>query len=170
MRYYLHIPFCRQRCTYCRFALDPRPSEAKIVKYLAHLIKEATEAVNTYDTDGSDFPIETLYFGGGTPSILNTKKLQILLSVFPHAFRDPNIEITIECNPEDITREYAEDLKSLGFTRISLGVQTMSDIGLRSIGRSSSESIYRALDSLRDAGHTNINIDVILGLPDMEEG
>ena len=166
MQAYLHIPFCRQRCSYCRFALDPRPNTAKIAKYLAALKEE----IQTYLSSHSNTPIETIYFGGGTPSVLSSKQLSLLLDLFPISQRAKDIEITIECNPEDITKSYANDLVSLGCTRVSLGVQTMNDIGLQIIGRSISTTTLHALEYLTHSGHRNINLDFILGLPDVKRG
>ncbi len=120
MRYYIHIPFCRQRCTYCRFALDPRPTELKIVKYVGHLISEIQQGIQSG-------PIESIYFGGGTPSVLSVEYLARILSEFPVEQWSPDIEITLECNPEDITLEKAIAYRKLGINRISLGVQTLSE-------------------------------------------
>jgi oxygen-independent coproporphyrinogen III oxidase len=164
--YYIHIPFCRQRCSYCRFALDPRPTDAKIAAYIGALLRE----IDTYMIEWGSQLIESIYFGGGTPSMLPLNYLEAILEKFPVGRRSLNCEVILEGNPEDFTRDTANAYKNLGFTRISLGVQTLSDAGLAEVGRVSHEVTLTALDHLTAAGHTNVNVDFMLGLPYVEAG
>jgi oxygen-independent coproporphyrinogen III oxidase len=163
---YIHIPFCRQRCSYCRFALDPRPTDAKIAAYVGALLRE----IDGYFLGQDPVLIESIYFGGGTPSILPIKYLAAILEKFPIGQRSPDCEVTLEGNPEDFSLESARDYKNLGFTRISLGVQTLSDRALTEVGRAPHKVTLAALDYLTAAGHTNLNVDFMLGLPYVEVG
>ena len=158
---YIHIPFCRQRCSYCRFARDPHPTDSKIATYIGALLRE----IDAFMLGREDIIIESIYFGGGTPSMLPLQYLEAILEKFSIAQRSPDCEITLEGNPEDITIENAIAYRNFGFTRISLGVQTLSDRALIEVGRSSKFDIINALDCLSTAGHDNINVDFILGLP-----
>jgi oxygen-independent coproporphyrinogen-3 oxidase len=144
MYYYIHIPFCRQRCSYCRFALDPCPTDAKIAAYIGALLRE----IDARMLEQESMAIESIYFGGGTPSMLPLNYLEAILEKFPTGQRSQNCEITLEGNPEDITLENAHAYKNLGFTRISLGVQTLSDAGLAEVGRVPHEVTLTALDHL----------------------
>lgn len=138
MYFYCHIPFCRQRCTYCTFALVPVVEEVRIAKYVAHLGHEIAQGVAGQQVD-------SVYFGGGTPSVLSIEHVGHLLEQFPIDARAPDCEITLEANPEDITREYVEGLAKLGVNRISLGVQSLSATSLKEVNRSHPDTVIRAL-------------------------
>jgi oxygen-independent coproporphyrinogen-3 oxidase len=114
--------------------------------------------------------IESIYFGGGTPSMLPLNYLEAILEKLPVERRSANCEITLEGNPEDFTLDTARAYNNLGFTRISLGVQTLSERALTEVGRAQHEVTLAALDHLTTAGHTNINVDFMLGLPYVEAG
>ncbi len=157
MHIYIHIPFCRQKCTYCKFALTPVYTDIQKRRYLAHLEHEIRTWKDTYTTEG----IRTIYFWWWTPSILSHDEIRDILSLFGGEIE----EITFEANPEDITYDYALGLKQLGITRMSLWVQTLNDTSLRTIQRSSRETILSAIEALERAGCININTDFILGLP-----
>ena len=166
MFYYIHIPFCRQRCSYCRFALDPRPTDAKIAAYIGALLRE----IDVCMLGQENVLIESIYFGGGTPSVLPLSYLEAILEKFPVGQRSLNCEVTLEGNPEDFTLDTARAYKNLGFTRISLGVQTLSDRALTEVGRVPHGVTLAALDYLTAARHMNINVDLMLGLPYVETG
>lgn len=162
MHYYLHIPFCRQKCPYCKFALTPVFDEFKKKRYIEYLKREIREYFllssrgtgdlleNKTEADSSyrqnDKKIKTIYFGWGTPSVLWLDEVKEILRCFPGI--DNLDEITFECNPEDITPEYISWLIDLGINRISLGVQSLNNITLEAIHRSNSATIFRALDSI----------------------
>ena len=151
---YIHIPFCKRKCHYCSFISGfniERKSE-----YLSALI---TEIKTRYKNE----KLTTIYFGGGTPSLLETEDLKRILSCFNY---DKNSEITIEINPETVTKEKLVGIKNIGFNRISLGVQTFDNNLLTAIGRKhTEEKIYEAIEIIKNSEFNNISIDLIYGLP-----
>lgn len=164
MRLYFHIPFCRQRCTYCKFALTPVVRDHEVRRYLAHMLHEA----ETWLDSGHDVDrVDSVYFGGGTPSVLSLAQVDSLLSLIRSRARvAPDVEICFESNPEDISADYIRGLASLGVTRLSLGVQTLSEESLRIIGRSGRDHVLRAYDAYTAAGAGMIlSTDFIAGLP-----
>lgn len=152
---YVHIPFCHSKCTYCDFFSTPtRKDEGSVVD---GIIKE----FSARRSEVAD--IKTLYLGGGTPSILTDENLQRLLKALPASVAE---EVTIEANPEDVTREKVEFWRSLGVNRVSMGVQSLIDSELSLIGRRhNSREALDAVKCLRDAGIKNISLDLIYGLP-----
>lgn len=152
---YIHIPFCKQKCKYCSFI-----SFAKIEKqfeYIDSLIKEIDFYYKKED-------IKTLYFGGGTPSLLD---IGLLKKVFNKFKLNPNYEATIEINPDDANEEYFKKLKNIGFNRISIGAQTFDNNILKIIGRRhNSEQTIQAIKSAQKARFNNISVDLIYGLPE----
>lgn len=153
---YIHIPFCKSRCFYCDFfsttSLDRRKD------YVDALIREWQKR----KTETSD-PIRTIYLGGGTPSLLDICDLQRLLSVLPVSTAD---EVTLECNPGDITPEKSAAWRAMGINRLSIGVQSFCDPLLRRIGRRhNAEQARLAVRTAQSAGFDNISIDLIYALP-----
>lgn len=150
---YIHIPFCKTRCVYCGFYSTTY--EAMKDEYVAALLREMeSRCTGTFST---------LYLGGGTPSQLSIDQLA---SIVEGIDMMPNAERTIECNPDDITRQYAEGLRRLGFNRVSLGMQSFDKCQLEFLHRRhDAEKAVRAIDLLRDAGFSNISIDLMYGLP-----
>jgi len=155
---YVHVPFCRSKCPYCGFYSIP--SKAPVEQWLDGLKREVI-----YQKDFLG-PFDSLYLGGGTPSFLNTEILeQVMASLLGHFHLTPNAEITIEANPRDISPEKAHILKTIGFNRINLGVQSFNDRLLKFLGRNhSSEDAEKAVLHLRSAGFKNIGLDFIYGL------
>ncbi len=163
---YIHIPFCRQKCPYCKFALTPIFDNAKKRRCLAHLENEIWEYFAA--SPESDKSINTIYFGGGTPSVLTLEEVRSILDCFIE--RNEDTEISFESNPEDITTEYVGWLFGLWINRISLGIQSLNDETLRAIHRSDKKTIFSALESIWSCmtNHTSwisVNVDFILGLP-----
>jgi len=157
---YVHVPFCEAKCTYCHFAIDPRrPDEAREERYLRALLAEMDAAVPG--------PAETLYFGGGTPSLMAAERLARIVDMARSRFAlAPHAEITLEANPRDLDRSGYEALRALGVNRISLGVQSLDADALREMGRlHTPEDALRALSDARAAGFDNVSVDVILGWP-----
>jgi oxygen-independent coproporphyrinogen-3 oxidase len=151
---YIHIPFCKKKCKYCSFISFETLDKKK--GYLYSLLKE----IDYYYQNES---LKTLYVGGGTPSLMSVEDLKLILSKFEF---ETDAEITIELNPNDITQDYANGLKSIGFNRVSLGVQSFDDSMLQLIGRRhSSDEVYSAIGFLKNAGFQNVSIDLIYGLP-----
>lgn len=158
---YIHIPFCKSRCIYCGFysttLLDLRK------KYINAVCREM-ELRKNYIRE----PFSTIYLGGGTPSLLDDAELTKLFLYINNVYDvDRNAEITMECNPDDITPEFTNMLSRLPINRISMGAQTFADSRLRLLHRRhSSEEVKHAVKLLREAGIKNISIDLMFGFPD----
>ena len=163
MRAYVHIPFCRQKCGYCKFALTPFVREAQVAQYFAALSAEISAFANT---EGVVEKIETLYFGGGTPSAAGVARIGAVIRQFLERFgMAEDAEITVEANPEDLTPEFCRALLETGVTRLSVGVQSLDDAVLATVGRKDAKTTMAGLKSAFDAGFANVNADLILGLP-----
>lgn len=159
---YIHIPFCKSRCAYCAFYSQTNPHLQEVfVKSLCQELKLRQDELMQLA------PFESLYFGGGTPSLLSPHFLEQILSfVAPYLDTSPTTEWTLEGNPDDLTPSYARAIRALGFNRVSLGVQSFQDEELRFLGRRhTTKEVYRALDALREVSIDNISIDLIYGLP-----
>ncbi|HEX4999812.1 MAG TPA: radical SAM family heme chaperone HemW [Terriglobia bacterium] len=152
---YIHIPFCVQRCYYCAFAvtLDPEPAWNPYMERVSREIAISGEPESP----------ETIYFGGGTPSLVSPDAIESLMTRFPGR---PS-EVTIEANPATLGREKLERYRAIGVTRISLGVQSLEDEDLAKAGRlHTAREALADFESLRVAGFDNINLDLIAGLPE----
>lgn len=158
---YIHIPFCSSICTYCDFYKMIAKDERK-QKYISHLVKEAEMKKASFSA------LKTIFIGGGTPTCLPLNLLDYLLTNLQRLIDFKQIEeFTVEANPNDITPELAELLKSNGVNRISLGVQSFDEDKLKILGRKHSEKdVKKAFAILHAHGFTNINVDLIYGLKD----
>ncbi len=158
---YIHIPFCKSRCIYCGFysttLLDLRK------KYINAVCREM-ELRKNYIRE----PFSTIYLGGGTPSLLDEAELTKLFLYINNVYDvDRNAEITMECNPDDITPEFTNMLSHLPINRVSMGAQTFADSRLRLLHRRhNSDEVKHAVKLLREAGIKNISIDLMFGFPD----
>lgn len=158
---YIHIPFCKSRCIYCGFysttLLDLRK------KYINAVCREM-ELRKNYIRE----PFSTIYLGGGTPSLLDEAELTKLFLYINNVYDvDRNAEITMECNPDDITPEFTNMLSRLPINRVSMGAQTFADSRLRLLHRRhNSDEVKHAVKLLREAGIKNISIDLMFGFPD----
>lgn len=151
---YIHIPFCTQKCKYCTFVSFSKTE--LITGYIYSLFKEINE---NYKGE----MLNTLYFGGGTPSLISADLLSKVINKFSFA---KDAEITIEVNPDDCKQEYIKNLKSIGFNRISIGSQTFDDNLLKLMGRRhNSAQIIDSVKFAKEAGFNNISLDLIYGLP-----
>lgn len=160
---YVHIPFCRQKCRYCDFA-SFAGAENLTEAYLSALDKEASYYA------GRDF--DTLYIGGGTPSLLSAEQLERLGGLLERHFGPVPAfsESTLEANPESLTPDKLHVLKEAGFNRLSLGLQSFDDATLKRIGRVHDvRTFLTAYENARKAGFDNINVDLIAGLPGQTE-
>jgi oxygen-independent coproporphyrinogen-3 oxidase len=157
---YVHIPFCSSRCSYCDFATGLYQSELA-ERYVAALIEE----IRASGYSGAS--VDTIYFGGGTPSLLAPSQLDRILATLHEQFTiDPKSEITLEINPGSVTREKLDAFRSLGVNRASFGAQTFDDAELAKLGRShNGADALKTFADLRDAGFNNISFDLIAGLP-----
>ncbi len=162
---YLHIPFCATRCIYCDFYSQTNTElKRQFVNALCREIElfSSLEAVD---------PIQTVYWGGGTPSLLSLQELEEIVScLHKHFAIDEKAEWTLEANPDDVSLVYGQGLADLGFNRVSLGVQSFSDRELSFLGRRHSvQQVYQAIDTLRQNRIDNISIDLIYALPHQSE-
>jgi len=159
---YLHIPFCRSRCSYCDFAVSIYQSDSA-EKYVEVLCEEVQSSKFKVQSPA----IDTIYFGGGTPSLLTPKQAEkILRAVFSRFSIQSNAEITMEMNPGTLTPEKARDFRSLGVNRASYGAQTFDDDELKRLGRRhTAEDVRKTIDLLRAADFSNVSFDLIAGLP-----
>ena len=155
---YVHIPFCVKKCLFCSFAVAIGQSH-RMDDYIGALEREAFSFKGRV--------LKTIYLGGGTPSFLSVEQIKRTVDVIKANFEIlPDAEWTIESNPEGMDAEKAIALKSLGFTRISLGVQSFNDAHLKFLGRAHDRTqALRAFSILRDAGFDNINVDLMYGFP-----
>lgn len=162
---YIHIPFCNKKCAYCDFYSVAVHKDTKD-SYINSLKKEIYRW-------GAKLcrPADTVYFGGGTPSVLSSNELCDLLLAVKDAFDvKDDAEITVELNPENIDFEFLNGLKKGGFNRLSFGVQTFSDEILEVLGRRhSAQDSINAVSLARKAGFDNISLDIMLGIPDQKE-
>jgi oxygen-independent coproporphyrinogen-3 oxidase len=157
---YVHIPFCESKCAYCHFAIDPRrPDDGRQERYTRALLAEMLSAERS--------SADTLYFGGGTPSLLTPERLARVVEVTRERFSLPlGSELTVETNPHDLDGTGYEALLDLGATRLSLGVQSLDDEALVEMGRHhTAADARRAVADARRAGFANLNLDLILGWP-----
>jgi len=158
---YLHVPFCVRRCSYCDFSIAVR-KRVPVQEYVHALLTEATALPE------GDF--QTVYFGGGTPSLLPPDAIRRLLrELLPRTTPDGRrtLEVTLEANPEDVTPDHAKAWRAAGINRVSLGAQSFDDTVLRWMHRSHDAArIGTAVHALRGAGIENISLDLIFGLPE----
>ena len=160
---YIHIPFCATLCYYCDFntyTFRKKLSE----NYLIAIEKE----MKLYSTDTANRPdLDTVFIGGGTPSILSSYDLEILFNLLHQYFQlTDDTELTVECNPGTVDKQKLTAMQSFGVNRLSFGVQAMQDVVLERIGRIHTvESVYDSYDLARKIGFDNINLDLIFALP-----
>lgn len=158
---YIHIPFCKNRCAYCSFFSTVSLSSRE--RYADALLEEMR--IRRGFTDGDT--LKTIYFGGGTPSVLGAGLLGRVMDGIRDTLDTQAVtETTVECNPDDITAEFAESLAAIGANRASMGVQSFDDTLLKTVGRRhDSGQAKAAVRELQKAGFSNISIDLIYGLP-----
>ena len=161
---YVHIPFCRQRCHFCAFYLEVARAE-RIQSFCAALAQE----IDLYRREGvvGHRPLRSIYFGGGTPTAIPAVQLVSLLQLIRTAWpTDPSIEITVEAHPSTVTSTGLNMLADAGFNRISFGAESMDEKDFARIGRPGRvEDTEAAVDAARAAGFSNINLDLMYGLP-----
>jgi oxygen-independent coproporphyrinogen-3 oxidase len=159
---YLHIPFCRSRCSYCDFATDVYRSSGAVERYVAALISEIQNS--RIDIESA---ADTVYFGGGTPSLLLPQQVERIIEVVRDRFGiSVDTEISMEMNPATVTLESLTAYRSLGVNRASFGVQTFDDTALKLLARGhNADDARNTFKLLREAGFDNISLDLIAGLP-----
>jgi len=161
---YIHIPFCRSRCSYCDFATGIY--EGTIAeRYVQALVKE----ILGWQEIESPAAIDTIYFGGGTPSLLSASQIEVILAAIQTRFAikaEADMEVTVEMNPGTVTPVLLSEFHRLGINRASFGAQTFDDRELARLGRShTAQEARQTFTYLRDAGFDNVSFDLIAGLP-----
>ena len=161
MHLYLHIPFCHQACHYCDFHFS---TNVALKSDLVHAICQEIALQKEYLGSKN---LKTIYFGGGTPSLLLADELEKILNTIHQNFSVENeAEITLEANPEDLTPSYLAAIKSLGVNRLSIGIQSFREENLRFLNRNhSSAQAITCISQAQDIGIDNISIDIIYGIP-----
>ena len=159
---YIHIPFCKQACTYCNFHFSTSLKHKEEI--ISAIITEIT--LRKQFLEGKT--IQSIYFGGGTPSLLTSPELNLILENIAASFTIENdVEITLEANPDDINTQKLIELKTSGINRISLGIQSFYDRDLLMMNRShNAGQAEKSLQLIKDAGFENITADLIYGIPD----
>src|SRR4051812_31871197 len=165
---YISIPFCRSKCTYCNFASGVFPAREH-ARYVQRLISEMQQVRKWTDNLGAHLPrtVDTIYLGGGTPSLLEPDLIDQLFAAIRSEFSiDSRAEITIECAPGQLSNETLSAFIRVGVNRISLGVQSFIDREASQTGRLHNRAVVLDdLARLRSAGISNISLDLISGLP-----
>jgi oxygen-independent coproporphyrinogen-3 oxidase len=155
---YVHVPFCAQKCSYCAFFSEPSSGEV-INRYAAALIREL-------ELVAQDLKPETVFFGGGTPSLLNLSQWRRVLEAMERLDLLGAAEWTVECNPATVSLEKASLLREFGVNRISMGVQSLDEALLDRLGRvHTREMVFKSYDVLRRAGFDNLNLDLMFAIP-----
>ena len=159
---YVHIPYCIRKCNYCDFCSLPKGGEGVPDAYVDRLVDEITAY-----RENDKIPASTLYFGGGTPSLLKPEQLEKIISALKLVFDfSIDLEFTIESNPGTVTADKLRAFKSLGCNRLSLGVQSMIDSELSSLGRiHTAKDSEHAFAAARAAGFGNVSLDLMYGIP-----
>ncbi len=159
---YIHIPFCRHRCHYCDF-ITTSGQEGLLPAYADALNKEIRIAIS----DKHHYPIHSIYFGGGTPSLVTTELLSNVISTIRSNYNlTADCEISLEANPGTISRDYLKGIHDIGVNRLSVGVQSTDSFDLHRLDRIHTiQDVINAVQDSRSAGFDNINLDLIFGLP-----
>ena len=165
MGLYVHIPFCKQKCMYCDF-----PAYQNLQDYYETYVYALVQEIDLWVTEHPESksrPIDTIYFGGGTPTELSIQQLHMIVDKIKSTFTiTDDCHMTIESNPGEVDLRYLTKLVKLGFNRISFGVQTFDDKALTMLHRShNGEKAKQAVYDAKEAGFADINIDLIYGLP-----
>ena len=155
---YVHVPFCAQKCSYCAFYSEASNGEL-INRYVEGLIRELEKIAE-------DCRPQTIFFGGGTPSLLNLRQWESVFEAMHKSGLIGAAECTVECNPGTVSTDKARLLRQNGVNRISMGVQSLDAALLDRLGRvHSREMVFRSFDVLRSAGFENINVDLMFAIP-----
>ncbi len=155
---YIHIPFCKKKCNYCAFC------SFELLKHKEIYIKSLLNEIKHFYRGER---VKTLYFGGGTPYLLNVNELAQIISCFNYQ-TDP--EITLELNPAEVDKKKLKELKNLGVNRLSVGVQSFCNDFLKTIGRNhTKKDIITTIDKIKDCNYKNISVDLMYGLPNQSQ-
>ena len=160
---YLHIPFCKRKCAYCDFF------SLANAKYQDDFVQAILQEISLQQHYLDNERVQTIYFGGGTPSLLSIGQLEEILNALHKNFSiDKNIELTLEANPENLTPIFLRDLKSLGFNRVSIGIQSFNNDDLMLMRRThNAETAVKSIYNAKNQGFKDISVDLIYGLPNL---
>lgn len=163
---YVHVPFCKQKCKYCDF-ISFQNCENYFDDYFECLKKEITEKANEINSENKKILIDTIYFGGGTPSIVCEKYIEeVLNKIYEYYNVSENAEITVEVNPGTVDKFKLEKYFEIGINRLSIGLQSTDDKLLKMLGRIHTyKEFENTYDLARKIGFKNINVDLMIGLP-----
>jgi oxygen-independent coproporphyrinogen-3 oxidase len=155
---YNHVPFCAQKCAYCAFYSEPSGGDL-INRYVAALVRE-------FEMVADDLKPKTIFFGGGTPSLLNLRQWKQILRAMERLNLLGADEFTVECNPATVSPDKAKLLRDFGVNRVSMGVQSLDESLLDRLGRiHTREMVFKSFDILRRAGFDNLNLDLMFAIP-----
>lgn len=161
MLVYIHFPFCRSKCAYCDFNSLACADDATVFSYLTALKREIRFAGERFSSR-----VDTVYLGGGTPSLMSPKQIESLFSVLSAAFSGYSpAEVSVEVNPESATEDVLRAFRDAGVNRVSIGVQSLSDENLRAVGRVHDAATARAAMDRAARIFGNVSVDIIVGLP-----
>lgn len=164
---YIHVPFCKQRCRYCDFTTQAVDLESPLIgEYVEKTILDIRRA----DREGKLGALETVYLGGGTPSYLGQKHLTEILYILSLSMHlTPDVECTMEANPDSLTEQMVKDIWALGVNRLSIGVQSFDDEVLRTLGRIHNAQQARDAVSIAHRRFENVSVDLMCGIPGQSE-
>lgn len=164
---YIHIPFCKSRCIYCGFySTTNKELKERYVDALIHEIHMRKDNFARLGTSISPSTTSTVYFGGGTPSSLSVCDIERIVGALESTFNGTPSEVTLEMNPDDVTRDYIKAARQVGINRISMGIQTFDDSRLQFIRRRHNASqAEKAVMTIREEGIHNVSIDLMFGFP-----
>src|SRR5271170_5128055 len=155
---YVHVPFCAQKCTYCAFYSEASSGEL-VNRFVAALVREM-------EIVADDLKPHTIFFGGGTPSLLNLRQWEQILRTMEKLNLLGAEEFTVECNPATVSADKAKLFRDFGINRISMGVQSLDKKLLDRLGRIHSHgTVFKSFDILRKSGFDNINLDLMFAIP-----
>lgn len=159
---YVHVPFCKQKCNYCDFYSIKWDGETEN-NYIESILYE----INSYKRILENYKVDTVFFGGGTPTIIKTENVDRIIDGLNNLFPiSKSAEITIEANPNTLTDENLKAYRKMGINRLSIGIQSLSDEILKKIGRiHNSNEALKSIDRAKDSGFENINADVMFNIP-----
>lgn len=160
---YIHIPYCKSKCAYCDFYSVVNPKSKQ--EFVQAICKEIEIQKDYLENEN----VQTIYFGGGTPSMLENTQIEKILNHIHRNFKvEKNSEITLEANPDHLTEAYLKSLRTLGVNRLSIGIQSFNDVDLHVMKRKhTGNEAIRSVENAQDAGFGNISVDLIYGLPDL---
>lgn len=162
---YLHIPFCKQACSYCDFYFVTRHHQQQ--EFVDALVEEIK---SKKDTRFTEEVVQTVYLGGGTPSLLKPDQLEQIFQALETTFKLDNLECTMELNPDDVTSEYLSSIKSIGINRASMGVQSFDEDQLRNMHRAHNrQEAIKCLELLANEGFDSFSVDLIYGNPNQTD-